>query len=57
MKRIYPLLLLAMVFSAFDSTPGDEDDQDPLPGADFIRVTANLNPVRAIRVTVADTTG
>jgi len=62
MKRIYPLLLLAILFSACDSTPDNEDDQNPLPGADFIRVTANPNPVQAegavtIRVTVADTTG
>ncbi|MBX2819698.1 MAG: hypothetical protein KTR29_08450 [Rhodothermaceae bacterium] len=62
MKRIYPLLLLVLVFSACDSTPNNEDDQSPLPGADFIRVTANPNPVQAegavvIRVTVADTTG
>lgn len=59
MNPIYPLLLLVMVLSACDTTPNNEDEQDPLPGADFIRVTANPNPVRiegtvAIQVTVAD---
>ena len=48
-----------MVFSSCDSTPDNEDDQNPLPGADFIRVTANPNPVQTegvvvIQVTVAD---
>ena len=48
-----------MVFSGCDSTPDNKDDQNPLPGADFIRVTANPNPVQpegavVIQVTVSD---
>lgn len=59
MKLVYPILLLAVVLAACDTTPANEDDQNPLPGADFIRVTANPNPVQSqgevvIQVTVAD---